>query len=198
MKAVRFPKSLEPLLVPIDQVKQHPDNPNNGDDENMVEMIQAHGFVTAVTVDEATGYITAGNTRYRALLALGATHIPVIWAKWDEADGAVRYMIGDNASSRRAVMDQAQWLALMGQLAETEKGLVGASVTQTEYEAALMKYAADAEQLPDMTGEGFGAPKYGPLGMFQVVIDFQENEDERDAIFAELSERYENVRVVNL
>lgn len=195
MKAVRFPKSLEPLLVPIDQVKQHPDNPNNGDDENMVEMIQAHGFVTAVTVDEATGYITAGNTRYRALLALGATQIPVIWAKWDEADGAVRYMIGDNASSRRAVIDEGQWLALMGQLAETERGLIGSSVTQNEYEAALMKFATDAP-LPDMSG--FGAPAHGPLGIYQIALDFQDNEDERDAIFAELAERYDNVRVVNL
>lgn len=198
MKAVRFAKSLEPLLVPIDQVKQHPDNPNNGDDENLIESIQINGFVTAVTVDEETGYIAAGNTRYRALLALGATHIPVIWQKWDEADGAIRYLIGDNASSRRAVMDQAQWLALMGQLAETERGLIGTSVTQNEYEAALMKFATDSEALPDMTGEGFGAPKYGPLGMFQVVIDFQDREDERDAIFAELADRYENVRTVNL
>lgn len=197
MRAVRFPKSLEPLLVPIGQVKQNPDNPNNGDDENLIESIQINGFVTAVTVDEDTGYISAGNTRYRALLALGATHIPVIWAKWDESDGALRYMIGDNASSRRAVMDQGQWLALMGQLAETERGLVGSSVTQSEYEAALLNFAND-QPLPDMAGEGFGAPKHGPLGVFQIVIDFQEEEDERDAIFAELAERYENVRVVNL
>jgi ParB-like nuclease domain. len=197
MKAVRFAKSLEPLLVPIDQVKQHPDNPNNGDDDNLRESIQINGFVTACTADADTGYLVAGNTRYRTLLALGATHIPIIWNKWDEAEGAVRYLIGDNASSRRAVMDQAQLLALLGQLQETERGLTGSSVTDAEYEKMLLDFATNLET-PLLDGPGFGAPKNGPLGQFQIVLDFNEEEDERDAIFAELAERYENVRVVNL
>ena len=195
MRAVRFPKSLEPLLVPIDQVKQHPDNPNNGDDENLIESIKIHGFITACTADADTGYLTAGNTRYRALLALGATHIPVIWNTWDEAEGAVRYLVGDNAASRRAVMDEAQLLALLGNLAETERGLVGTSITENEYEKMLIQFAA-VQDTPDMTG--FGGPGQGVLGLFQIVIDFPEGEDERDAVFAELAERYPNARSVNL
>ena len=197
MKAVRFAKSLEPLLVPIDQVKQHPDNPNNGDDENLMESIQINGFVTACTADANTGYLVAGNTRYRTLLALGATQIPIIWEdSWDE-NGAKRYLIGDNASSRRAVMDQGQLLALLGQLQETEQGLLGSSVTDSDYEKMLLEFATNLET-PLLDGPGFGAPKNGPLGKFQIVLDFDEEEDERDAIFAELAERYENVRVVNL
>jgi hypothetical protein len=197
MKAVRFSKGVTPLLVPIDQVKQHPDNPNNGDDENLVESIQINGFVTAITADANTGYIVAGNTRYRALHALGATQIPVIWEDgWDE-NGAKRYLIGDNASSRRAVMDTAALLALLGQMQDTERGLVGTSVTDAEYERMLLEFAND-QPLPDPNGEGFGAPKHGPLGLFQIVIDFKEMEDERDEIFAQLAEQYENVRVVNL
>lgn len=195
MKAVRFPDSLKPLLVPIDQVKQHPDNPNNGDDENLIESIQIHGFVTACTADADTGYLTAGNTRYRALLALGATHIPVIWNKWDEAEGAVRYMVGDNASARRAKMDEAQLLALLGNLAETERGLVGASITDAEYEKMLVDFG-NIQDVPDMSG--FGGPGQGVLGLFQIVLDFPEGEDERDAVFAELAERYPNARSVNL
>jgi hypothetical protein len=197
VKSVRFAKSLEPLLVPIEQVKQHPDNPNNGDDDNLRESIQINGFVTACTADADTGYLVAGNTRYRTLLALGATHIPIIWNKWDEAEGAVRYLIGDNASSRRAVMDQGQLLALLGQLQETERGLTGSSITDAEYEKMLLDFANNLET-PLLDGPGFGAPKNGPLGQFQIVLDFNEEEDERDAIFAELAERYENVRVVNL
>lgn len=195
MKAVRFSKSLEPLLVPIDQVRQHPDNPNNGDDENLVESIQVNGFVTAITADANTGYIVAGNTRYRALHALGATHIPVIWEdRWDDT-GAKRYMIGDNASSRRAIMDQAQFLALLGELAESERGLVGTSVTDSEYEKMLVEFGNTLDA-PDLTG--FGAPAHGPLGQYQITMDFGEDEAERDAVFAELAERYENVRTVNL
>jgi ParB-like nuclease domain len=194
VRAVRFPKSLEPLLVPIDQIKQHPDNPNNGDDENTVESIQTNGFVTAITADVNTGYIIAGNTRYRALLALGETRAPVIWVDHWDAEGATRYMVGDNASARRAVMDQAQLLALLGNLAETERGLVGTSITQNEYEKMLMDFSQNLEQPP----AGFGAPQEGALGLFQIVIEFPDDRDERDAVFAELQERYGNVRAVNL
>lgn len=195
MKAVRFAKSLTPLLVPIDRVKQHPDNPNNGDDENLAESIKINGFVTAITVDANTGYIVAGNTRYRTLLALGATQIPVIWEdSWTE-EGAVRYLIGDNASSRRAVMDEAQLLALLGNLRETELGLIGTSVTESDYEKMLIQFA-NVQDVPDMSG--FGGPGQGVLGLFQIVMDFPDNEAERDAVFAELAERYPNVRSVNL
>lgn len=195
MRAVRFADSVKPLLVPIDQVKQHPDNPNNGDDENLVESIQINGFVTAITADANTGYIVAGNTRYRALHALGATQIPVIWVDHWDGDGAIRYLIGDNASSARAVMDQAALIALLNDLAESEKGLVGTSITESEYERMLLEFAA-IQDSPDLTG--FGSPEHGATGQFQVVLDFDENKSERDAVFAELVERYENVRAVNL
>lgn len=195
MKAVRFSKSLEPLLVPITQVQQHPDNPNNGDDENLIQSIQVNGFVTACTADAKTGYLVAGNTRYRALLALGATHIPIIWEDRWEGDGAVRYLVGDNASARRAVMDDGQLLALLGSLNESEQGLAGTSITDAEYERMLLSFA-NQQDAPDLSG--FGGPGENILGVFQIVIDFPDNEGERDAVFAELSERYENVRVVNL
>lgn len=196
MKAVRFSKSLEPLLVPIDQVKQHPDNPNNGDDENLIESIKVNGFVTAITVDANTGYITAGNTRYRALHALGATQIPVIWEdQWDEM-GAKRYMVGDNASSRRAVMDVNLLAELLGEIAESPLGLAGTSVTSDEYQAMLLEIAQSHED-PDISGFGHG--DMGALGLFQIVIEFPDDRDERDLVFAELAERFpERVRVANL
>lgn len=194
MKAVRFPEKVKPLLVPIDQVKQHPDNPNNGDDENLIESIQVNGFVTVITADANTGYIVAGNTRYRALLALGATHIPVLWVDHWDKDGALRYLVGDNESSRKAVMDEAARLDLLKYLAETEQGLMGTSVTQNEYEKMLMEQA-NLDLLPP---EGMGFGHTGALGQFQVVLDFDEDEDERDRVFAILAEQYTKVRTVNL
>lgn len=192
---VRWAEGVKPLLVPIDSVKQHPDNPNSGDDDNLVQSIQINGFVTAVTADAKTGYIIAGNTRYRALHALGATEIPVLWVDHWDGDGAVRYLVGDNASARKAVMDDAQLLALLGNLAETERGLVGTSVTDNEYERMLLEFA-NTQDAPDMSG--FGGPGEKILGVFQIVLDFPDNETERDAVFADLAERYPNVRSVNL
>lgn len=196
MKAVRFAEGVKPLLVPIDQVKQHPDNPNNGDDENLVESIKVNGFVTAITADAKTGYITAGNTRYRALHALGATEIPVIWVDHWEGTDSIRYLVGDNASGRRAVMDPNQLAALLGQIAETPQGLAGSSITHPEYEAMLLEIA-QAHEDPDIAGFGHG--DQGALGLFQIVIEFPDDRDERDLVFAELAERFpERVRVANL
>lgn len=193
MRAVRWAEGVKPLLVPIDQVKQHPDNPNNGDDDNLIESIQINGFVTAITADAKTGYITAGNTRYRALLALGATEIPVIWVDhWDDT-GATRYLIGDNASSRKAVMDFGQQMELLKLLDMSDIGLQGTSITDAEYQKMLME-EANTPLLPE--GTGFG--NQGALNLFQVVLDFDDDEDERDRVFAILAEQYEKVRTVNL
>lgn len=190
---VRFSKSLEPLLVPIDQVSPHPDNPNQGDDAVVLESVRVNGFVTACTADARTGHMIAGHTRLRVLKELGATHIPIIWEDaWDEM-GAKRYLVGDNASSRRAVMDEDALLGLLAELQETEIGLEGTSISQSQYEAMMLDAAITAP--PE--GAGFGMTA-APQGLYQIIIDFQDAEDERDAVFAELSERYENVRTAAL
>jgi hypothetical protein len=189
---VRFSRSLEPLLVPIDQVKPHPDNPNHGDDDVVMESVKVNGFVTACTADARTGHMIAGHTRLRVLKALGATHIPIIWEEeWDEM-GAKRYLVGDNASSRRAEMDNDALLELLGELRDTEIGLLGTSISDDQYEAMMLESTIEAPP------EGFGGGDPAPNGIFQVILDFQDNEDERDAVFAELSERYENVRTASL
>lgn len=193
MTEIRWAEGVKPLLVPIDQVKEDPRNPNSGDDANLVESIKVNGFVTAVTADAKTGYISAGNTRYRALRELGATHIPVIWVDHWEGQDSKRYLIGDNASARRAVMDESAELEMLKELMETDLGLAGTSVDQTEYERMLMEGAMD----PEPEGAGFGQ---GPalLGLFQVIIDFQDDEAGRDEAFADLAERYENVRMMSI
>lgn len=192
MKGVRFAKGVQPLLVPIDQVRQHPDNPNNGDDDAVRESVQVNGFYTAVTADSNTGYIIAGNTRYRVLHELGATHIPVIWEDKD-ADGLIRVLIGDNKYGRLAVVDDHAQLALLKQLQETELGLAGTGFTQESF----LTYLADINAMDHMPiGDGFAG---GPAanGIYQVVVEFN-TEDERDELFADLASQYDKVRTVNL
>lgn len=190
---VRFSKGLEPFLVPIDSVKPDPRNPNHGDDENLIESILINGFVTLCTADANTGLMVAGHTRQRALKKLGATHIPVLWEdNWDET-GAKRYMVGDNASSRKAVMDDAALLELVKELHETDIGLTGSSITEAEYEAMLLEDAV--EEVPE--GVGFGGNP-APAGLHQVIVEFQDDPDSRDEAFAELSQRYESVRTADL
>ena len=193
MSPIRWAEGVKPLLVPIDQVKQHPSNPNSGDDENLVESIKVNGFVTAITADAKTGYIIAGNTRYRALHALGSTEIPVLWVDHWEGQDSVRYLIGDNASARRAVMDESAELELLKSLMDTDLRLAGTSIDETDYERMLMEGAMD--EAPE--GMGFGN-NAAPLGLHQIIIDFQDDPDSRDDAFLELSQRFEHVRTADI
>lgn len=193
MRAVRYAKGVQPLLVPLDQVRQHPDNPNNGDVDALVESIQVNGFYTAITADSATGYIIAGNHRWQALHALGATHIPVIWEEKD-ADGLIRVLVGDNKLGKLAVVDDSAQVELLKRLQTTELGLAGSGFTDESF----AKYLTDIELLNSMPiGDGFGAGGPAPSGIYQVVVEF-DNEDDRDMAFADLVERYDDVRTVNL
>lgn len=196
--SVNFAAGVQGLLEPIDAVRQHPRNPNNGDVENLMESIKVNGFYTAITAIRATGEIVAGNHRYQALLGLGATQIPVIWLDKD-ATGALRVLVGDNESSRMAQMDQSAQLALLQDLAESEIGLIGTGFTDDKMELLLAQIAQEAE-MPIGEGQGFGAGQ-APSGLYQVVIDFQDDETGRDELFAELVDRAGiegRVRTVNL
>lgn len=195
MRAVRFAEGVKSLLVPIEQVKQHPRNPNNGDIDNLIESIQVNGFVTAITVDAKTGYIIAGNHRYQALHALGAQQIPVLWVDhWDE-EGATRYLVGDNAAGKRAELDPSATLALLQELNNTQQGLAGSGYGQVEYLRLMEEVLALGQEIPTADGFGHGV---APSGIYQVIIDF-EDQDERDEAFVDASERFgSKCRTANL
>lgn len=189
MRAVRFPDAVKPLLRPISEIHQHPDNPNNGDIDNLIESIQESGFVTVITADSRTGEIIAGNHRYQALLALGATHAPVLWVDHMDKEGALRYLVGDNASSRRAVMDQHHLAELLGYLHDTERGLVGTGFNEHLYLRLLEDLNAEQSMMPEVPG--FGGDM-APSGIFQVVIEFT-NPGDRDECYANILDRYEEL-----
>lgn len=189
---VRFAPSLEPLLVPLSSVRQHPTNPNNGDIDELIASIKVSGFVTAITVDEETGYILAGNHRYQALHALGATEIPVIYARFDPDKGAERFMVGDNQIARLAVMDNDMLLEHLKDLQATEIGLIASGFDDDRF-MRLMEEAAAGAALPQEPAMGQGA-----YGIFQVVVDF-DNASDRDELLADLTDRFEDkARGVNL
>lgn len=195
MKAVRFAEGVRANLVPIDTVQQHPANPNNGDIEALIESIQVNDFYSTVTVDRATGYILAGNHRYQALLALDATQIPVVYVDKDR-HGALRVLVGDNKTGKLAVVDKAQEVTVLRELAESDLGFAGSGYTQDSF-LALLQELANTGPIPTPDGFGHGV---APSGIFQVVIDFSD-EDARDELFADLAERYDlegKVRTVNL
>jgi hypothetical protein len=129
---VHFHESVQGLLVDITSVQQHPQNPNNGDIDSVVDSIAGNGFYNPVVVQRSTGYIIAGNTRYAALLALGAETIPVIWADIDD-DRATRILIADNRTAELAVRDTRDLERLLHQLEASESGLAGTGYTVDDF-----------------------------------------------------------------
>lgn len=124
MPRFQYAASLAPLMVGIDEVQQHPGNPNNGDLDTIVESIQTHGFIEAISVQRSTGYIISGNHRYAAALSLGATEIPVVWVDCDEEE-AYRILLHMNRSARLGRDDPAMVLEILDSLHATERGLIG-------------------------------------------------------------------------
>lgn len=197
MKAIRWAKGLEKLLVPIDSIKQHPKNPNNGDVEEIIDSIKINGFNTVITVDNATGEILAGNHRLQALLALGAKEAPVVWVDRQEADGDIRYLIADNAIGQKAIMGDMETAALLSRLREqSDLGLAGSGFSEDEYLRLLEKIAKMEDDLPDLSKEGFGVTVRGE---YEVTVIFDHDEDGRNDLFEELAVRFPGqVRSMNL
>lgn len=127
---VTFHPALTNLLVPIDNVTQHPDNPRNGDVEAIAESIEINGYIAPVIVQKSTGYILAGNHRYQALLSLGAQVIPAIYVDVDET-GAKRYLLADNRTSDLGMYDNAILVEILSGLDEQDS-LLGTGYTKMD------------------------------------------------------------------
>ena len=86
---------------PIDSLTEHPDNPNQGDDALVADLIDANGFYGAIVVQRSRQRIIAGHTRWRAAKAQGAETIPVVIIDVND-DEADRILLGDNRARDRA------------------------------------------------------------------------------------------------
>lgn len=154
MPHIRFHEDLLPLLRPIEDVRQHPDNDNNGDTDEIRTSIEVNGMYRPVYVQKSTGYIVAGNHTYSACLELGSQTIPVIEIDVDD-ETALRIMEGDNQIARLARADAAQTLRNLRALQATELGLVGTGYQEWDM-ARLVEQVAERE-----AGLFGGAPQHG-------------------------------------
>lgn len=139
---VRFHAALEPLLVPITDIRPHEANPNNGNIEAIVESIQENGYVSPIIAERRTGRIIAGNHRYHALLELGSEKAAVIWVDMNDYEGK-KYLLADNQIAALAVRDPALVLALLRDLARV--GEIRGS-GYTEYDISFLE-ALEASRL---------------------------------------------------
>jgi ParB-like chromosome segregation protein Spo0J len=128
--------------VSVDALKPHPRNVNQGDLGAIVESIDANGFYGAVIAQQSTGYILAGNYRWRAAVSQGMKFIPVLWVDVDDAT-ALRIMLADNRTTRLGLDDPAGLATLLQEIRSDAGTLQG-----TGFDAEALQ-----ELLSDMTGE---------------------------------------------
>lgn len=103
--------SLETLLVDVDRVHPHPDNPWNGDTDAIATSIEINGLYRPVYA-QMDGTLLAGNHTTAALLSLGAEKIPVVWLDVDDAT-ARRILLVDNRSAQLGSYDDSLLLSLL-------------------------------------------------------------------------------------
>jgi ParB-like chromosome segregation protein Spo0J len=101
--------------VPLADVQQHPDNPNNGDIEQIAESLQRFGQYRPIVVQESTGWILAGNHTYAAALSLGWTQIQAAYVDVDEPT-ATRILLADNRIAELALRDNGELLSVLQSL----------------------------------------------------------------------------------
>jgi len=135
---VRFQSDLQPLMVPIDKVRPHPDNPNSGDVEEIASSIEENTMYRPVWAQRSTGYILGGHHVYAACLALGSDEVPVIWCDVDD-ETALRILVGDNQIARLAVIDEGLLAPLLARLEQTERGLLATGFNPIDVEQITAK-----------------------------------------------------------
>lgn len=111
-------------VVALDALRPHPKNPRRGNVESIAESVSVNGFYGAVVAQRSTGYILAGNHRWKAASSAGMSSIPVIWLDCDD-DAAHRILLVDNRTNDVAGYDNTALAEVLSQLALTDAALAG-------------------------------------------------------------------------
>jgi len=129
---VQYHDALQPLLVPIDSVQQHPDNANNGDVDEIIMSIEVNGMYHPATIQNSTGYLVRGNHTWLACKELAAEQFPVIGIDVGDEE-ALRILMGDNKIANLAMMDKGLELNNLRRLQESYM-LIGSGYKDADLE----------------------------------------------------------------
>lgn len=190
---VKFPQGVENLMTPLESVEQFHGNPNNGDLDSIIESIKTNGFTTVLTVDAKTRQIVAGNHRWQALHALGATHAPMLFIDYETEEQAKRILVADNRTGQLARPDESALLEILSELRDSDIGLEGTGYDENSM--AELMIASQPEEFSDFGG----GENYAMYGIYETIIAF-EDEDDRDNFYSEMKDRFgdDNVRTMNV
>jgi hypothetical protein len=120
----------------VSELRQHPENANNGDLEALEDSIAQNGFYAPIIVQDSTGYVIAGNHRLLAAMRAGMKTIPGIVLELTDEE-AKRIMVADNRITRLGFDDEGQLANLLEDLHDTNAGLSGTGYDYDAYEKLM-------------------------------------------------------------
>lgn len=140
------------LLEPVGSVTPDPANPRKTKNlPALAAMFQAYGFSDPIVVNATTRIIEAGHQRYAALLSLGATHAPMLFAEHGKVD-ARGFSIAHNRSNEIvAEWDDEALRGLLRALNDEDAGAVAPlGYPEDELERLLGEYTATTTTFPTL------------------------------------------------
>jgi hypothetical protein len=145
--------------IPVVTIREHPDNPNEGDTGVIAESLDENGFYGAIMVQKSTGHIVAGNHRYRVAVAARAATIPGFWLSITDAQAA-KILAVDNRSSRLGADDAAKLVALLSPL----PSLAGTGYSARDLDAMVARLTGQPTrgELLELAGVTVAEPAHQP------------------------------------
>lgn len=126
----------EVMNMPVNALKLHPQNPRKGDLAALGKSIDRFGFYGRVLVQKSTGFILAGNHRYKSLLEKNASFVPVEVLDVDD-ETALGIVLADNRISDLAGYDDGMLTGLLMEMGEYEGGFEGTGYEEEDLEGLL-------------------------------------------------------------
>jgi len=150
---------------PLSELRQHPENPRNGDTDAIAESLRINGQYAPLVLAR-DGTILVGNHRYQAALSLGWDTMETITLDLDPlSPEAIRIMLADNRTSDLAQYDEALLLSLLEDVGET----LGTGYTENDLDD--LRKLADDPGLGDSYTQAVNVPQYEPVGPCPAVRD---------------------------
>lgn len=126
----------------ISELLPHPENPNNGDIDAIVESLNEFDQYRPIVVQRSTMFILAGNHTYFGAMQLGWKRILVNFVECDDVV-ALQILLADNHIARKARVDDGQLTKLLNQLEQAGK-LRGTSYSNEDLNGLLHRLNAAA------------------------------------------------------
>lgn len=171
MSETELPKQLVEKVdvIPVDELIEHPENPNEGDVGAIYVSIVENGFFDPLKIQRSTNYVLDGNHTLKAARQLKFKELPCIVLDVDD-ETALRILIAANRTAELAKRRPQDLIDLLSRLATTEKGLLGTAYDGDDLDALILNPGKEWEGMPEF--------KQDDLTGITLVVHFA-NEDDR-------------------